>query len=171
MHWIFIVLLRLFSQMCWFYMLYFIYSRWYLIHGLNLSINVTVRNTYFPFTIKPFVLSAPLLYPVKTSENRKVFWCFQGVEKDALRTNELKKSKMVNQYIVHVSIYEVPCSENYQKTVSNFLGAFSHCVKSVRIRSFSGPYFPVFTPNAGKYGPEKTPYLDTFHAVRRLFFH
>ena len=23
----------------------------------------------------------------------------------------------------------------------------------------------VFSPNAGKYGPEKTPYLDTFHAV------
>ena len=23
----------------------------------------------------------------------------------------------------------------------------------------------VFSPNAGKYGPEKLPYLDTFHAV------
>ena len=31
-------------------------------------------------------------------------------------------------------------------------------MKSVQIRSFSGP-------NAGKYGPEKTPYLHTFHAV------
>ena len=30
---------------------------------------------------------------------------------------------------------------------------------------FSGPCFPVFSPNAGKYGPEKTPCLDTFHAV------
>ena len=30
---------------------------------------------------------------------------------------------------------------------------------------FSGPYFPVFSPNTGKYRPEKTPYLDTFHAV------
>ena len=30
---------------------------------------------------------------------------------------------------------------------------------------FSGPYFPVFSPNAGNYGPEKTPYLDNFHAV------
>ena len=42
----------------------------------------------------------------------------------------------------------------------------------------SGPYFPafwliqrdtkylsVFSPNAAKYGPEKTPYSDTFHAV------
>ena len=23
----------------------------------------------------------------------------------------------------------------------------------------------IFSPNAGEYGPEKTPYLDTFHAV------
>ena len=39
----------------------------------------------------------------------------------------------------------------------------------------SDPYFPafelntkylsVFSPNAGKYGPEITPYLDTFYAV------
>ena len=29
----------------------------------------------------------------------------------------------------------------------------------------SGPYSPVSCPNTGKYGPEKTPYLDTFHAV------
>ena len=30
----------------------------------------------------------------------------------------------------------------------------------------SGPYFPVFSPNTGKHGPEITPYLDTFHAVK-----
>ena len=30
---------------------------------------------------------------------------------------------------------------------------------------FSGPYFPAFSPNTGKYGPEKTLYLDTSHAV------
>ena len=26
-------------------------------------------------------------------------------------------------------------------------------------------YLSVFSPNAGKYGPEKTPYLNTFHVV------
>ena len=31
---------------------------------------------------------------------------------------------------------------------------------------FSGPYFPVFSLNMGKYRLEKTPYLDTFEAVR-----
>ena len=30
---------------------------------------------------------------------------------------------------------------------------------------FSGPYFPIFGLNTGKYEPEKTPYLDTFHVV------
>ena len=30
----------------------------------------------------------------------------------------------------------------------------------------SGPHFPVFGLNTGKYGPEITPYLDTFHAVK-----
>ena len=30
---------------------------------------------------------------------------------------------------------------------------------------FSSPYFPVFISKAGKYGPEKTPYLDTFHTL------
>ena len=61
-------------------------------------------------------------------------------------------------------------------------------VKVSKYGVFPGPYFPaygeilriswkcpnteifttylfVFSPNAGKYGPAKTPYLDTFHAV------
>ena len=33
---------------------------------------------------------------------------------------------------------------------------------------FSGPYFPVISRNMGKYGLEKTLYLDTFHAVNLL---
>ena len=33
---------------------------------------------------------------------------------------------------------------------------------------FSVPYFPVFSPNTGKYGPEKTPYLDTFYTVKMI---
>ena len=39
------------------------------------------------------------------------------------------------------------------------------CVKSFQIRSV---FWFVFSPNAGKYGPEKTLYLDTFHAVQFL---
>ena len=46
-------------------------------------------------------------------------------------------------------------------------------VKSVQIWSFiwsvfsriRTEYLSVFSPNVGKYGPEKTPYLGTFHVV------
>ena len=48
-----------------------------------------------------------------------------------------------------------------------------HCVKSVRIRSYSGPYFPVFGLNTERYissewGKIRTrisPNTDTFYAV------
>ena len=57
-----------------------------------------------------------------------------------------------------------------------------HCVKSVQMRSFFWSVFSrirteygemlriivyvfVFSPDAEKYGPEKSPYLDTFRAV------
>ena len=48
----------------------------------------------------------------------------------------------------------------------------SYSVKSVQIWSFFWSVFSLHTPylsvcslNAGKYGPEKTPYFDTFHTV------
>ena len=33
---------------------------------------------------------------------------------------------------------------------------------------FPGSYISIFSPNTGKYRPEKTPYLDTFHKVIKL---
>ena len=40
-----------------------------------------------------------------------------------------------------------------------------------KYRDFSGLYFAVFGLNTGKYGPEKTLYLDTFHAVYGSSYH
>ena len=37
-----------------------------------------------------------------------------------------------------------------------------------KYRVISGPYFLVFGLSTGKYGPEITPYLDTFYAVYTL---
>ena len=55
------------------------------------------------------------------------------------------------------------------------ISLFCHYVKSLQIRSFFmvrifphsdwTRYLSVFSPNAGKYGPEKTPYLGIFNAV------
>ena len=36
---------------------------------------------------------------------------------------------------------------------------------------FPGSHFPVFGLNIGKYGPEETLYLDTFHAVSSARIH
>ena len=48
--------------------------------------------------------------------------------------------------------------------ISKELNQFSQNVtKAVNIRENS--HLSVFSPNAGKYGPEMTPYLDTCHAV------
>ena len=33
--------------------------------------------------------------------------------------------------------------------------ASKYCTKSIQMQSFSGPYFPAFELNSGKYGPEK----------------
>ena len=43
-----------------------------------------------------------------------------------------------------------------------------YCVKSVQIRSY---FWSVFSPNVGKYGPDITPYWDTFRAVLRKLIH
>ena len=41
----------------------------------------------------------------------------------------------------------------------------SLCEKCANTEFFSGPYVIVFRLNTGKNGPEKTHYLDIFHAV------
>ena len=41
--------------------------------------------------LNPFVPNALFLYTLKTLKNRKVFWCFQEVEKGYLGTNGLEQ--------------------------------------------------------------------------------
>ena len=66
----------------------------------------------------------------------------------------------------------------YNKGLFLKLVSVIHCAKSVRIRSFSGPYFPAFGLNTERYGvsvriqsecgkirTRKTPNTDTFYAV------
>ena len=65
---------------------------------------------------------------------------------------------------------------NKQMTIvmsSSFKYPEIHFVKSVQILSFfwsvfSTPNLSVFSQNTGKYRPEKTQYLDTFHPVNTL---
>ena len=46
-----------------------------------------------------------------------------------------------------------------------------YCGKMSKYGVISGPYFSVLSTNTGKYGPEITPYLEAFHAVRYMQRH
>ena len=69
---------------------------------------VTGKITY-RLAVNPFVPNAPFLYPLKTSENRKFFWCFNrkvfcffsGVKKGVLGTNGLTVScEPINYFVL-----------------------------------------------------------------------
>ena len=85
-------------------------------------------------------------------------------------------------YDANFTMMEVASSANncaichyniYQDTFSTYDTQFLYVIgfhgfttwKVSKNRVISGPYFPVFSPNPGKYGPEVTLYLDTFHTV------
>ena len=57
------------------------------------------HQTAFYCYFNPFVPNASFLYPLKTSENRKIFWCFQGVKKKCIGNEQVK---------FHVGILEQP---------------------------------------------------------------
>ena len=77
-----------------------------------------------------------------------------------------------------MSTLQVSVKRQVKFSLLHFIFKNKHCVKKSSYGVFSGPYFPtfglntdnlyfsVFRPNAGKYRSEKTPYLDTFHAVK-----
>ena len=71
--------------------------------------------------------------------------------------------------------------KNSGLSLSYFACKIEHCVKSVLIRSYSGPYFPTFGLNTARYGvslhiPSKcgkirtriTPNTDSFQAVEGI---
>ena len=70
----------------------------------------------------PFVPNAPFLYPLKTSENLAVFWCFQGVEKGCIGNEWVKrklmyKSKQVSIKISKISKFSFTFKLNEKKKV------------------------------------------------------
>ena len=70
--------------------------------------------------------------------------------------NPFNNSKKLNKTFYKMKAYELR----------------EHCVKSVRIWSYSGLYFPAFELNTerycGKMGTRVTPNMDTFHTVEKI---
>ena len=71
-------------------------------------------------------------------------------------------------------------NEFFTTSFCAFNETIGHCVKSVHIRSFSGLYFSafglnteylsVFSPNAGKYGPENSQYGNFSRSAENPYF-
>ena len=71
----FIIASQYYSTCCFLDICPCVFNTWIfaVIHIWIYSISIVLFN--------PFVPNAPCLYTLKTSGNRNVFWCFQGVEK------------------------------------------------------------------------------------------
>ena len=94
---------------------------------------------------------------------------------EQLKTENLRKSRNIWKRfeigwrkrlvpMVPVSLPEINSGNSGQKFSNS---RYQHCVKSVQIRSF---FWSVFSRIRTEYGPEKTPYLDTFDAMQNLLF-
>ena len=92
---------------------------------------------------------------------------FLNVEQQMQLTKNVKNGFLSKNYLYNVIFYQILMLFRLLKI--SYVPVEPQCAKSVRIRSFSGPYFPafglnrrdtlylsVFSPNAGKYGPEKS---------------
>ena len=58
--------------------------------------------------IDSFVPNAPFLYPLKTSENLTVFWCFQGVGKECIGSKWVKTDKKMWIFCMHKHMLILP---------------------------------------------------------------
>ena len=87
--------------------------------------------------------------------------CDQIRRKLQIWSHLLKKSLMENFIFCTVTFLTID-SDLIMKYKQDIRFHYGNCVKSVQIEVFSGPYIPVFSSNTGKFGPGKTPYLDTF---------
>ena len=70
---------------------------------------------------------------------------------------EFKGFNLVNQFYATV-LFLYPMKTSKNLWFSDVIREHTGCAKSVRVRSYAGPYFPafglsVFRSNAGKYGP------------------
>ena len=83
--------------------------------------------------------------------------------------------------LLHIQLH--PLYKMYLRFIEFHYLALGYCVKIVQKWGFSGAYFPVLGLNTEIYGvnfrfeseygqtrTRKTPYLDTFHAVRSIHF-
>ena len=65
-------------------------------------------------------------------------------------------------FVIEITLFKIL----RKSTINRISTSFNTTWKVSKYGVVSGPYFSVFWLNTGKYGPEITPYLATFHAVK-----
>ena len=76
-----------------------------------------------------------------------------------------EKTPYLDTFYTVMNWNRIAIFHEYSKCKLEFVSLSDTAWKVSKYGVFSARYFPVFSPNIGKYKPEKTPYLDTFQAV------
>ena len=95
------------------------------------------------FSFNPLVPNVPFLYPLKAPENRKVFWCFQGVEKGHIGN---KWVNLVQRTTPHGKVFDKFFTLNsclhksFRKRTTTFvqgiLENFNKCLNALQVWNF-----------------------------------
>ena len=92
-------------------------------------------------------------------QSKSMYWFLYD---NGLRHERVKYCSVIINYVVIIQTL-LFCIFPYWDTITAW--------KVSKYGVIYGPYFPVFSPDRRKYGPEVTPYLDTFHTVNGQFSH
>ena len=112
-------------------------------------------------------------------QNFYLFFCYRWAQCNLLKENHCVKSVTAWSVfsLIQTEYGEIRSISSYSVRISGpYFPAFGLNTKRCGVSLFphsdsirrDTEYLFVFSPNMGKYGPEKTPYLDTFHAVKSL---
>ena len=122
------------------------------LHSFKDLLNRDKSFTIHQMSIQPFAID---LFKIKQTLSNKLMF-------DIFHTSRFNKTWDKRPIIPQiVLILTISLREKCSDTVFFLVRIFPH---SDWVRSYT-PYLSVFSPNARKYGPQKTLYLDTFHAV------
>ena len=92
-----------------------------------------------------------------------------GILEKILRDIGIHK-KFLRDIGIEIPYLSLPLHFFLDMILEQWLSNFNHCVKSVQVRSFRGPYFPVFGVNTVKYSSSaKTtqPLIENFFSIHK----
>ena len=72
-------------------------------------------------------------------------------QSDEIISQNQKKAEIFNAFFTSVFAKESATTPEFKTPSESNISCVSHCVKSLNIRSFSGPYFPAFVLNTERY--------------------